>query len=275
MEDIKFSVDTIANKSFTFYTGFPNKEIFESVLEFLNPGPNGENLVLVRNEAKDEESLKDHLKPGRPRKISPRNQFFLFLCRVRAGMFEMDLAVPFNVSVSCISNIIISWANFLYLRLGSLNIWPSKETICRTMPLSFKDQFPNTRVIIDATEIKVEIPSSLVLQSQTYSNYKSSNTLKGLVGISPSGHITFVSQLYTGSISDRELTERSGFLNLPFDHNDTVMADKGFDIQDILDNSMVLNLTSHHFYTSKSKCLLLMLQPPRKLRIKEFMLKEL
>ena len=236
LEDIKFSVDTIANKSFTFYTGFPNKEIFESVLEFLNPGPNGENLVLVRNEAKDEESLKDHLKPGRPRKISPRNQFFLFLCRVRAGMFEMDLAVRFNVSVSCISNIIISWANFLYLRLGSLNIWPSKETICRTMPLSFKDQFPNTRVIIDATEIKVEIPSSLVLQSQTYSNYKSSNTLKGLVGISPSGHITFVSQLYTGSISDRELTERSGFLNLPFDHNDTVMADKGFDIQDILDN---------------------------------------
>ena len=151
-------------------------------------------------------------------------------------MFEVDLTTRFNVSVSCISNIIISWANFLYLRLGSLNIWPSKETVCQTMPLSFKDQFPNTRVIVDATEIKVEIPSSLVLQSQTYSNYKSTNTLKGLVGISPSGRITFVSQLYTGSISDRELTERSGFLNLPFDSNDTIMTDKGFDIQDILDN---------------------------------------
>jgi hypothetical protein len=72
----------------------------------------GENLVLMKNEAKDEESLKDHLKPGRPRKISPRNQFFLFLCRVRAGMFEIDLAVRFNVSVSCISNIIISWLVF-------------------------------------------------------------------------------------------------------------------------------------------------------------------
>jgi hypothetical protein len=75
-----------------------------------------------------------------------------------------------------------------------------------------------------------------VLQSQTYSNYKSTNTLKGLIGISPSGHITFVSQLYTGPVSDRELTERSGLLNLPFDHKDTIMADKGFDIQDILDN---------------------------------------
>ena len=126
-------------------------------------------------------------------------------------MFEVDLATRFNVSVSCISNIIIPWANFLYLRLGSLNIWPSKETVCQTMPPSFKDQFPNTRVIIDATEIKVEIPSSLVLQFQIYANYKSTNILKGLVGISPSGHVTFVSQLYTGSISDRELTARSGF----------------------------------------------------------------
>jgi hypothetical protein len=55
LENSKFSVDTIPSNSFTFFTGFPNKEIFESVLEFLNPGPNGENLVFVRNEAKNEE----------------------------------------------------------------------------------------------------------------------------------------------------------------------------------------------------------------------------
>ena len=41
-------------------------------------------------------------------------------------------------------------------------------------------------------------------------------TLKGLVGISPSGAITFISQLYTGSMSDREIVERSGVLDLPF-----------------------------------------------------------
>jgi hypothetical protein len=52
------------------------------MLEFLNPGPNGENLVFVRNETKNEEDFKDHLKPGRPRKISPRNKLFLFLCSI-------------------------------------------------------------------------------------------------------------------------------------------------------------------------------------------------
>ena len=154
---------------------------------------------------------------------------------MRVGLFERDLACGFHISVGTVSNIIVLWVNFLYLRLGSLSIWPSKEKIVETMPDSFKSKYKETRVIIDCTEIKVEMPSSLVLKSQTYSNYKSANTLKGLVGISPSGSLTFISQLYTGSVSDREITKRCGILKMPFQAGDTVMADKGFDIQDLLD----------------------------------------
>ena len=40
----------------------------------------------------------------------------------------------------------------------------------------------------------------------TFSNYKNRNTFKALVGISPDGVITFVSPLYPGSISDKQLT---------------------------------------------------------------------
>ena len=58
-------------------------------------------------------------------------------------------------------------------------------------------------------------------------------SLKGLVGISPiSKAITFISRLYTGSISDREIVLRSGLLSQQFDDGDSVMADKGFQIQD-------------------------------------------
>ena len=66
--------------------------------------------------------------------------------------------------------------------------------------------------------------------------------MKGLIGISPGCAITFVSQLYTGSISDREIVMRSGFLDLPFDKNDSVMADKGFTIEDILPLDVSLNI---------------------------------
>ena len=79
---------------------------------------------------------------------------------------------------------------------------------------AFKELYPHTTAIVDATEIRVNIPSSLSLQSQTYSNYKSTNTFKALIAISPAGHVTFVLSLYTGCISDTQLVERSGFLSL-------------------------------------------------------------
>ncbi len=66
-------------------------------------------------------------------------------------------------------------------------------------------------------------------QSELYTEYKSHNTFKGLVGISPNMCMTFVSGLYGGSISDKEIVEKSHFIDL-LDHNDLLMADPGFEI---------------------------------------------
>ena len=82
------------------------------------------------------------------------------------------------------------------------------------MPECFKITYPKTRVILDCTEVKVQTPSSKVLNSESYSNYKSHATFKGLVGITPSGSVSFVSVLYTGSISDKEIIKKSGILDL-------------------------------------------------------------
>jgi len=95
-----------------------------------------------------------------------------------------------------------------------LPCWPDRGIIKGTMLAVFREQYPRTTVILDATEIKINTPSSLLLQSQTYSNYKSINTFKGLVGVSPAGDVIFVPSLYTGSTSDIELVEWSGLLNL-------------------------------------------------------------
>lgn len=100
------------------------------------------------------------------------------------------------------------------------------------MPQSFKQKFPKTRVIIDCVELFSESSSTLSLKSMMYSDYKSHMTYKALVGISPNGVVKFVSDCWTGSISDKSLTVKSGLLDL-LEEGDAIMADKGFTISDL------------------------------------------
>ena len=120
--------------------------------------------------------------------------------------------------------------------LGSLPIWSSKEQIRQHLPEVFKGEFENIRCIINCTEIKCQ--TDLEKQSEFYSEYKSHNTFKGLVGISPNVWITFVSNPYGGSISDREIVKTSAFMDL-LEESDLIMADRGFDIQDLLASKKV------------------------------------
>lgn len=111
--------------------------------------------------------------------------------------------------------------------------------------------YPNTRVILDCTELKTQTPSSLFVNSQMYSSYKGTTTLKALIGITPAGGVSFVSKLYTGSISDKEITKSSGILDL-LESGDSVMVDKGFTIEKEL-RDVGATLVIPPFLTSKRK----------------------
>ena len=168
-------------------------------------------------------------------------EFFLVLTRLRLGLCEQDIAYRFGISQSTVSRIFNTWINLLHLQFKEIPIWPPKALILSNMPKVFKEKYPSTRVIIDATEIFIEKPAQPELQQLTFSNYKNHNTYKRLIGISPSGAVIFVSDLYHGCISDKELTRQCGILDL-LESGDSIMADGGFDIEDLALLGVKLNI---------------------------------
>ena len=147
-------------------------------------------------------------------------------------MFLQDLSDRFDVSVSTLSRIFNTWIILLEKELELLNPFPSRDITAQSLPDSFKN-FPGIRCIIDCSEVFIERASSLTAQSLTFSNYKHHTTVKFLIAIVPNGGICFVSHGWGGRVSDRHITEKSGFLDY-IRTGDLVMADKGFTIGDLL-----------------------------------------
>lgn len=209
-----------------YYTSFRSYRLFKKIFEFVQPCAS--SMCSMYYVPSDSISL-----AGRPRNMSLIDEMFMFFVRLRLGLPEQDLAVRLNCHISTISRKLLTWTNFLYIILGSIPIWPSRVTVDRHMPPEFRLTYPSTRVILDCTEIKIQYPSALVLNSMVFSHYKGSPTLKGLIGIAPNGAVTFVSNLFTGVMSDVEITKLSDIINL-LESGDSVMADKGFTIASML-----------------------------------------
>lgn len=98
---------------------------------------------------------------------------------------------------------------------------------------AFLSVFKNLRGIINCMEFYIEKPCRISSQRSTFSSYKSTNTFKLLISISPVPHINFVSNLYSGSISDKQITKQCGLIE-QLNPDDVIMADTGFNVEDLL-----------------------------------------
>lgn len=232
IEQIKDN-DTLVN----FYTGFPSYLHLLTCFHFLGPAVT----ALSYDPNKNVEDSTKVCGMGRHHILTAINEFFLTLCRLRLGLLEQDLAIRFQVSQPTVSRIVMAWINLLYVKFKEVPIWPSREAINEFMPITFRMLYPKTRCIIDATEIFIQMPSNPAAQQLTFSNYKNHNTLKALIAITPSGAVCFVSDLFSGNISDKRLVAESGFLKL-LEVGDSVMADRGFLIEDILPPGITMNV---------------------------------
>ena len=131
------------------------------------------------------------------------------------------------------STILSTWIPFLAREFEQFIYWPTQDEVKGCYPKCFKNHC-GVIGIIDCTEGAIEKPSLAKSQAQTYSSYKSKNTWKILICVTPSGStVSFISKSYGGNASDRFITETCGILK-KLNVGDNVMADKGFNISDLL-----------------------------------------
>ncbi|GFR22626.1 uncharacterized protein TNCT_729521 [Trichonephila clavata] len=151
----------------------------------------------------------------------------MFLVKVRTGISNEFLSVLFRISDSTVSRDFNLVTDVLQDKLKLQDVFPTKDEVIRYMPPPFRIHCKNVRIIVECTEFEIQKTASPMEQQMIFSRYKNTNTLKGMIGITPNGAISFISELYSGSISDKELFIRSKLMDR-LERNDVVMADKGF-----------------------------------------------
>ena len=185
-----------------FFTGLPTWRVSQHLYHFLAP----------------------HVDPSLS--LSLKDEFLLFLVRLRLGLLYKDLSFRFTVSEETARRIFQKWLEVAYFRLRFLIKWPSREILKENLPIAFKHLYPQCVAII---EIFIDTPLNFKAKIQTYSNYKKHNTVKFLISITPCGSISFLSKCWGGKVSDKVITQKSGFLQ-HIEPGDTVLADRGFTI---------------------------------------------
>lgn len=169
-------------------------------------------------------------------KLTSLQQLILLLLRLRMGYLIEDLAYKFDISTGFVSKICTTWIYFLYNEFTTQLkpfMFPSRKTIAETLPKIFRS-LKNIRVIVDCAEFFCQSPSNFEHQGNLYSSYKAHTTFKVLIGCTPNGCISFVSDAFEGSISDREIFKRSKIADL-LQPGDVVLADRGFTVHDLVE----------------------------------------
>ncbi|KAJ8966057.1 hypothetical protein NQ314_003765 [Rhamnusium bicolor] len=196
-----------------YYTGLHTYNVFKLVIDYIHP------------------FIKVHLNTVLP----AEDQILLTLVKLRLNLDFKDLAYRFGISKFSTSTYFKNTLRIIYLRFKTLVFWPDRSIILKTVPSCFKESFhENTTIIIDCFEIRTQTPSNMLAAAQSWSNYKHSQTVKYLIGITPQGSVCFISEGWGGRVSDKFLIQNSVLLNqlVP---GDVVMADRDFLIREFVE----------------------------------------
>jgi len=221
-----YSASNINDEVIRMETGLPNKNMFKIVVKYVE----------------SHKHVINYHSGWRVVALSIEDQVLIALMKLTQNYTNLHIGQLFGLSTRAVSNIIITFIHLLHKLLyqNCMSTVPSRVKNSTSLPESFSP-FPNCRMIIDCTDIKIAAPHLMSEQKETYSSYRGMNSFKVLVGVAPNAVITFISKLFPGSVSDKVIVKESGLLDI-LEPGDMILADKGFLIQDIVPDGVTVNI---------------------------------
>ncbi|XP_045130424.1 uncharacterized protein LOC123515644 [Portunus trituberculatus] len=216
--------------SVRFYTGLPSKDTLVTIFDIIKKRVTTINYW--RGAKYASKGVHCHGPSGHMKIIDHFDEYLLTLVYMRRGFTRHSLSDFFGVSQRTITCITTTWISVLFEIMKNWLLWPSAQEVRNSLPKNFPPQYADTRVILDCTEFYHVKPKNCTAQASTYSQYKHQNTVKVMIGITPRGLITFVSQPYGGNTSDRHIAEKEILDKV--EPGDAVMVNRGFNIGDLL-----------------------------------------
>ena len=162
------------------------------------------------------------------RSLSGANMLLLTFFIIRTGVSSRLAGFLFGVSAAVSSRIFGKVVILLHHFLRAEFPFPSSRRVASRAPAYTRIPVA-PRLIIDCTNVDTMEPSSRAARRSLYSQYYGGTCVKLLVGISPSGACTYVSEAFPGRTKDAAIVRGSGLLEL-LHPGDTIMADKGVSV---------------------------------------------
>ncbi|XP_025019037.1 LOW QUALITY PROTEIN: uncharacterized protein LOC103058275 [Python bivittatus] len=168
-----FSLECVKTHSnwLRFYTGFDGYTRFKAFLDFLQEGESLEN--------------------SPPSALSPENQLFLVLVRLRLGLLLQDLAFRFHISESTASRYWLSWTELMEQRLRQVPVACSKRYIDAFKPQHQLQHHDVVLVALDCAELFFEAQGRTRRKAGGSQSPRAHYSTHGYALAAPSGFLTF------------------------------------------------------------------------------------
>lgn len=137
--------------------------------------------------------------------------------------YNFELSRMFEIAENVISNIFLTWVSLIKKTMEWTQYLAKSKTCKIVLTIKFPKMLPENKGHYRWNRMCNTNNKNPAKQQATFSTFKKRNAIQFLVGTTPGGLVSYISEVYGGFTSDRQIVERSNLLHV-CDRKDSIMT---------------------------------------------------